>query len=171
MPIEQRVISGPKIGAKIGGNSSSAAPAPAPEPEPKKRRAPSRKLLIVGAVVVVLAAAAAAWFLFFQGDGAPPEEPAPEAGEVVQVEPISLNLADGHYLRLGIALQLTKDAEESPDPARALDLAIELFSGRSVAEISDPASRAALKDQLAHELVEAYEGEVMDVYLTNYVTQ
>lgn len=170
MPIEQRVISGPKIGAKIGGNAS-AAPAPAPEPEPKKRRAPSKQLLIIGAVVVVLAAAAAAWFLFFQGDGAPVEEPAPEAGEVVQVEPISLNLADGHYLRLGLALQLTADAHESPDPARALDLAIELFSGRTVAEISDPTSRAALKDQLAHQLVEAYEGEVMDVYLTNYVTQ
>lgn len=170
MPIEQRVISGPKIGAKIGANSS-ATPPPAPEPEPKKRRMPSKKLLLIGAVVVVLAAAAGAWFLFFQGDGAPVEEPAPEAGSVLQVDPISLNLADGHYLRLGIALQLTKDTAEAPDTSRALDLAIELFSGRSVAEISDPTSRAALKDQLAHQLVEAYEGEVMDVYLTNYVTQ
>ena len=69
MPIEQRVISGPKIGAKIGGSSSSSTPAPAPEPEPKKRRLPSKKLLVVLGVVVVLAAAAGAWFLFFQGDG------------------------------------------------------------------------------------------------------
>lgn len=171
MPIEQRVISGPKIGAKIGGSSSSTTPAPAPEPEPKKRRLPSRKLLLVLGVVLVLAAAGAAWFLFFRGDGEPAPEPAPEAGSVVQVDPVSLNLADGHYLRLGLALQLTKDAEETPDTAKALDLAITLFSGRTMAEISDPASREALKDQLAHQLVEAYEGEVMDVYLTNYVTQ
>jgi len=38
-------------------------------------------------------------------------------------------------------------------------------------EISDPATREALKAQLVTELDEAYEGKVMDVYLTNYVTQ
>ena len=58
-----------------------------------------------------------------------------------------------------------------PDTAQALDLAIALFSGHTVAEVTDPATRDALKAQLVAELDKAYDGKVMDVYLTNYVTQ
>ncbi len=172
MPIEQRVVSGPtKIGgAKIGGGASSSTAAAEPEEKPTKSR---RKLLvIVVVVVVVLAAGAGAYLTLFRGGGEPAAEPAPEKGVVLTVDPVSLNLADGHYLRLGMALQLTKDVgEEAPDTARALDLAIALFSGRTVAEVSDPATRDALTAELATQLAEVYEGEVMDVYLTNYVTQ
>lgn len=175
MPIEQRVISGG--GQKIGGKSSGSIgskEAPAAEPEtPKKSK---KRLMIVIVAVVLLAGGAAAYFLLGKGGGdaaaAPEPEPTHEPGAVSTVEPISLNLADGHYLRLGFALQLTADVgEEAPDTSKAVDLAIELFSGKTVAEISDPTSREALKEQFAAELAEAYEGEVMDVYLTNYVTQ
>ncbi|MGN8245007.1 flagellar basal body-associated FliL family protein [Cellulomonas soli] len=174
--IEQRVMSSPKIGAKIGGGGGSSKPEPEPEPPAKKSK---KKLIIIVAAVVVVLAAAAAWYLLM-GPGkasgaegaAPAPEPTAEAGAVLPVEPISINLADGHYLRIGLGLQLTADVgEETPDPSVALDLAISLFSGRTVAEVSDPAQRDALKTELAHQLSEAYEGEVMDVYLTNYVTQ
>lgn len=171
MPVEQRVVGGgAKIGAgKIGAGKISPAPEPEPEPAPK-----SKKKLLVVVVLVVLLAAAAAWWFLLRPSGAtaePAAEPEPEKGEVLVVEPVSLNLADGHYLRLGFSLQLTADAHEAPDPAAALDHAIALFSGRTVAEVSDPTTRAELRDELAEQLVEVYEGEVMGVYLTNYVTQ
>ncbi|PVU83393.1 flagellar basal body rod protein [Cellulomonas sp. WB94] len=177
MPIEQRVISTQKIGARNpsgGVGSIKAAPA---EPEKGKGKGKSKKkiVLIAGAVVVLLAGAAAYWFLMGPGkaasDAAPAAPPAPEAGVVLTVDPVSVNLSDGHYLRLGLGLQLTKDVAEAPDPAKALDLAIALYSGHTVAEVSDPATRDALKAQLVTELSDAYEGEVMDVYLTNFVTQ
>ncbi|KQY45932.1 flagellar basal body-associated protein FliL [Cellulomonas sp. Root137] len=170
MPIEQRVVSGAKIGGnKIGGGSASSTPAVEAEQPAKKTR---KKLLLVVGAVVLLAGGAAAYLLLGKGGGEPAAEPAPVPGAVLTVEPVSLNLAEGHYLRLGLALQLTEEAgEEAPDTARALDLAIALFSGRTVAEVSDPATRDALTAELAHQLAEAYEGEVMDVYLTNYVTQ
>jgi len=169
MPTEQRVMSRQKIG---GGASSARVVPPSQEgadPAPRSRRRP---VLLVVAVVVLAAAGAAAWFLLGRGGGeeAPAPEPTVEAGEVAQVEAISINLADGHYLRLGLGLQLTADAHD-PDPSRALDLAIAQYSGRTVAEVSDPATRDALKNELAQRLAEAYEGEVIDVYLTNYVTQ
>jgi flagellar FliL protein len=170
MPIEQRVISGPKIGAKIGGGASSV-PNPTPEPEPaKKGKFKIRKpVLVIGLVVLLALGGAAYWFLL--RDTGPSVPKAPEPGAVVTVDPVSLNLADGHYLRIGFGLQLTKDTVESPDTAKALDLAIALYSGHTVAEISDPTTRAALKTELVKELTEAYDGEVMDVYLTNFVTQ
>lgn len=171
MTVEQRVVSKQKIGAK-----SSAPPEPAPAAaEPAAAGGKKKKLLIV-VVGVLVVAGAAAWFLLGRGGGREAEhaaEPAPEPGEVVQVEPISVNLADGHYLRLGLGLQLTADAggHGPVDPSRALDLAIALYSGRPMAEVSDPATREALKAELKHQLDEAYHGEVMDVYLTNFVTQ
>jgi flagellar FliL protein len=173
MPIEQRVIGGgQKIGGgKIGGGAT-AKEAPAPEPEPEKK-GKKKLFLILGAVVLVLAGAAAYVVLGMGGGDAEAVEPEPEPGAVVAVEPISLNLASGHYLRLGFSLQMTLEAagHGDPDPGKAVDAAIALFSGRTVAEISDPATRETLKGEFLHELEELYHGEVMDVYLTNYVTQ
>lgn len=171
MVVEQRVISSkPKIGAK----SAPSAPAHDEEPAPKKGR---KKLVVLVLLLGLLlgGGGAAYWFLLAPKDDAAAEaapEPAPEPGTVLVVDSISINLAGGHYLRLGMGLQLTKDVgEEEPDTARALDLAIALFSQRSVEEVSDPTQRAALKSELVHQLDEAYEGEVMDVYFTDFVTQ
>jgi len=172
MPIEQRVVSGSKIGGnnKIGGagaNASAEAEAEAPAKKSKK------KLMIIVLVVVLAVGGGAAYVLLGKkGGGEPAAVPPPEKGAVLTIEPVSLNLAEGHYLRLGLALQLTKDAgEETPDTAAALDHAIALFSGHTIAEVSDPATRDALKAELVGQLDEVYEGKVMDVYLTNYVTQ
>lgn len=175
MPIEQRVISSNKIGARNAqtiGAVKTATPEPAPESGGGKRK--KVIVLVAVALVLLLGGGGAAYFLGVFDSGAtaaPSAPPAPTPGEVLAVEPVSLNLAGGHYLRVGLGLQLTTDVTEAPDPSRAVDAAIALFSGRTVEEVTDPATRDALKAQLAEQLVEVYEGEVMDVYLTNYVTQ
>lgn len=173
---EQRIIaSKPRSSIRpappAGGIEESGDEAP-------RRGGGRRKVLVLVLVLALLAGAGAAyWFLLGPGaapdDGAAVEvvEPAPEPGEVLTVDAISLNLAGGHYLRLGIALQLTADAEKAPDPAVALDHAIALFSGRTVEEVSSPEGREALKGELSERLAEAYEGQVMGVYFTDYVSQ
>jgi flagellar FliL protein len=175
--VEQRVI-GAKIGAPRPIAPSTAVPEHKPEGAPDGSDKPkrSRKLLLVVLVVLaVVLAAAAAWFFLIHGKstGAPEPEPTKTqvAGDVLDVDPVSVNLADGHYLRLGLAIQLSDEVTADPDPARALDLAIELYSGRSVDEVSSAAGRDQLKAQLLGELQQAYGPEVMDVYLTDYVTQ
>jgi flagellar FliL protein len=90
---------------------------------------------------------------------------------VLAVDAVSVNLAGGHNQRLGLAIQLSTTVKESPNPSRALDLAIALYSGRSVDEVSAAATRDQLKGQLLQELRQAYGEGVMDVYLTDYVTQ
>ena len=178
--VEQRVI-GAKIGAPRPIGASNAAPEHKPEPEPDesetKKHGRKPLMIVLVAVLVVVLAGVAAWFFLLRdkGDttGAPEPEPTPTlvAGAVLDVDAVSVNLADGHYLRLGLALQLSDDVTADPDPARALDLAIALYSGRSVDEVSAPATRDQLKGQLLAQLQEAYGPEVMDVYLTDYVTQ
>lgn len=173
MSIEQRVVSSSK--RPVGGiREGRGKPGAEEQPEEKKKsKLPSKKVLIIAAAALVVVLGAV-YFFFLKpaGPSEPVAEPAPVPGAVLTVEAVSVNLVDGHYLRLGLGLQLTADVgEESPDPAKALDLAIALFSGHTVAEVTDPTTREALKVELAHQLSEAYEGEVMDVYLTDYVTQ
>jgi flagellar FliL protein len=124
-----------------------------------------KKKLIVILVAVLAIGGAAYWFVL-----KPKPEPKPEPGEVVSLEPIQINLEGGHYLKIGIALQLTTTAHEA-DGSKALDSTIDLFSGRSMDELTRHQSRAKLKKELVKELDHAYHGDVMDVYFTDFVTQ
>lgn len=126
-----------------------------------------KKLIIIVALVAILGGAGY-WF-FLKPSGEPKEEK-PVAGEVVALDPTQINLAGGHYLSIAIALQLTDKAAEA-DGSKALDATIELFSGRSITDVNDPKERAHLKEELVKELDELYEGEVMDVYFTTFVSQ
>jgi flagellar FliL protein len=168
MVTEQRVVSEKK---KIGAKSGSKPDGAIGEASPKKGK---KKRLVIIVAVVVLAAAAGAYF-FLLAPTAPADAasatPEPKPGTVLVIDSVSINLAGGHYLRLGMGLQLTADVKENPDTARALDLAIELFSQKPIEQVSDQASRDALKATLLSELKTAYEGEVMDVYFTDFVTQ
>ena len=177
MSIEQRVVSSAK--RPIGGIREGRGPATPDEDDGKKKKKGkgkgkklSKKMLII-VLVVVLAAAGGAYFFLLKPSGSskPAAEPAPIPGKVLTIPAVSVNLEGTHYLRLGLGLQLTAATAESPDPAQALDLAIALFSGHTVAEVSDPATREKFKAELAAQLKKAYDGEVMDVYLTDYVTQ
>lgn len=70
-----------------------------------------------------------------------------------------------------MALQATTDVEEEIDRSRALDAAIDIFSGLPPAEVAEPESRASLKGELMKRVLDLYEGELMDIYFTEFVTQ
>lgn len=124
-----------------------------------------RKKLVVVVLLLVLLGGAGYWFL---APADPP--PAPEPGEVVSLEPIQVNLSGGHYLRVGIALQASADAHEV-EGSKALDATIAVFSGRPLEEVMSPPRREALRGELLEAVDEAYHGDVLDVYFTEYVTQ
>lgn len=125
-----------------------------------------RKKVVMIVVLVLAMAAAAYWFMLRPTA----EAKAPEPGEVVKLEPIQVNLSGGHYLKIGVALQLTADAHEV-DGSKALDATIDLFSGRSMDQLGRTENRSKLKKALKKELAHHYHGDVMDVYFTDFVTQ
>ncbi|GLY03244.1 MULTISPECIES: flagellar basal body-associated FliL family protein [Actinoplanes] len=150
---------------------------PAAEGAPKK----SKKMLIIiiaaVSVVVLAGGGVGAYFLFFKSDSAEAAAPLVKGTVVAAIEnTITVNLADGHYLKLGFALQQTADAgTETVDLNEALDLAIETYTGRTVAELSTEEGRLKLKEELLTKLKKAYTEEkkilVMDIYYTAFVTQ
>ncbi len=126
-----------------------------------------KKMVLIGLLVVALGAGAAWWFMLRPAAA----NEAPQPGAVVKLEPIQVNLAGGHYLRVGIALQASKDAGTDLDGSKALDATIELFSGQPVDALANKAARDRLKKRLESTLDTAYDGEVIGVYFTDFVTQ
>ena len=60
-----------------------------------------------------------------KGDASRAPPPKPKPGAVVKLDPITVNLAAGHFLKLGLSLQASADAGEDVSGAKALDAAIE----------------------------------------------
>lgn len=132
---------------------------------PKKGR--KKKLLLIVAAVLVIAGAAY-WFVLKPSG---PAEEEPKAGAILPLESTQINLASGHYLKVGIALQLVEGAPEEIDGSKALDATIELFSGRTVEEVANARERKQLKEELEATLEKSYDEEVMGIYFTEFVTQ
>ena len=146
--------------------TNSQTPKPAPDPGGKK------KFILLGLVLGLAAAAAAYYFFLVPGAAAEAEEP-PVHGEVVRLDPVAVNLAGGGYLKIGVALHLTEEAGGAeggePDGSKARDLMISQFSQASPVDIHR--ARDALKESLEQQIIQAYEGDVLEIYYTEYVTQ
>lgn len=103
-----------------------------------------------------------------------PVEP-PEMGPVIDLPALSVNLAEGHYLRVAVSVALAADVElEDPEEfksAPAKDLVVSTLSGRSMDELSNNAGRERVKTELTEQIVEAYHGEVESVFFTEFVMQ
>jgi flagellar protein FliL len=134
----------------------------------KPGRTGSKTKLIVIVLVALLAVGGGAWFFVLRAPSAPP---APKPGAVLKLEPINVNLADSHYLKVGLALQTTTAASPDIDGSQALDIAISQLSGRAMSDLGAPAKREKAKEALVAAVSEAYDGEVMDVYFTEFVMQ
>jgi flagellar basal body-associated protein FliL len=103
-------------------------------------------------------------------------DPHTERGGVLELEPLTVNLADGHYLKIGIALQLdtvtlVEEAKTEGLGAKALDMAIASLSTKTMDDLSKEKVRDELKRDLGIDTCHAYDGEVLTVYFTNFVMQ
>jgi flagellar protein FliL len=177
----------------MAATEKEPAEAGSEETTPKK----SKKVKILAAVACLAVAAGAAYTL---GSKAAPA-PAAGAGEsttttiliqklgcatpstdeapigTVTLPSMSINLADGHYLRVTLALGMCDDAlvptpeEFLSDASPARDIAVETLSGRTMAELTIEQSRTLVKEDLTAKISAAYPGEVYVVYFVEFVMQ
>jgi flagellar FliL protein len=90
-------------------------------------------------------------------------------GAVVPVDPVTINLAGGHYLKVGLLLQATADAGEEVPPGKAADCLITEFSGKTVDELATAEGRDAAKEELLKAIKKTYEKKVYEIYYTTFV--
>lgn len=148
------------------------------------------------AAMISLALVAAGYFVGGRGGGAAPAAeatvitviaPEPEVGEIIDLDAININLADGHYLRVAISIGMAAPTEESGEAAAAhgeaattetteptapaADLVLSTFAGKTIEELSTLEGRVAARDHLQEGLKEFYGEEVLTVFFTEFVMQ
>lgn len=166
-------------------------------PEPPAATASSKRgkgrPLVVGAVCAALAAGG--FFIGGKMGGSAPaaasppatEPEAPKVAEIVDLDPVNVNLAEGHYLRISVSVGLPAheeeaggggghDEEEDTGPvfptAPVADLVLSTFSGRKMDELSNEAGREAARQDLLAGIQNYYgEEEVLTVFFTEFVMQ
>ncbi len=160
-------------GGRPGGTSSPKDSAPAEEPAAKKTPLLRSKKFVI-AVVVALAVGGGAYKTL-----APKKAGPPQPGQVVAMDATTLNLADGHYLKIAVAIQLVKGAGGGGkgsaggefSTSHAAELVIDEFSNLSVESLASNAARQKHTAHLLAQIQKAYEGEVFDIFLTQFVMQ
>ena len=139
-----------------------------------------------------------------------PEEPSPhidlrnidvddhDFGSIVALDPITLNLSDNHFVKIGLALQMSADWEENPPedthgggggghsggdeegpsgppPAPLLDKTITLLGTYNMDQLSDPETRERVKAEISGWARDLYghkgRVQVWQVYFTEFVMQ
>jgi flagellar FliL protein len=149
-------------------NDAEASAAPPPPPA-KKGRFP----LVLAAVVLAVGLVGAAFVLRSGGGEAEAAEPEPpKAGEVVPLDALTLNLADGRLARVGVAVELTEtttaaDWEKSGGPSRMSDSLISRIGALRAGEVT--ADR--VKEELRAAGEDRFGEEFHGVYLTELVVQ
>lgn len=155
----------------------------------------SKKTIVIGVACVVVGAIAGPKLL--PGGGSTEAASGPtttlfERGPTLALPEVTLNLADGRLLRLGVALQFPHDPEggeeeeagegesgaedEADDPtmghAADLDAALTVFSARTMDELLDGTIREAARQELATRIAEHdREPAVEDVLFYSFVMQ
>jgi flagellar FliL protein len=140
---------------------------------PKKK---SKKMLIIIVAVVALLLAGAGGVFMFVGGGsskksAATAKPSPVPGGVVQVTAVTVNLADSHYLKVQLAVQVAAGVPSDEDTSDWADLTIAEFSNKTVAELSTPEGREKAKEDLLKKMQKQDPNKVLELYFTQFVMQ
>lgn len=107
----------------------------------------------------------------------------PVVERVVTLDPVNVNLADGRYLRVGIAMGIAHSEDElleaaagaetaTTEPAApAADLVLSTFAGKTFEQLASAAGRDEARAAIQDGLREFYGEEVIAVFFTEFVMQ
>ena len=170
-------------------DAAPTAGAGAADPKAAKKAKKGRSNLLPA---LVLAGGIAAAGYFVGGPGAsadadpgasePRAEEQHEPGEVIELEPMTVNLDGGRFLRVGVAVLATEEFDGSVDDggterfapeyeSRLRDQLIAMFAGRDLGSLSGAENLEAIKAELLERTETVLDGHALEIYLTEFVTQ
>jgi flagellar basal body-associated protein FliL len=101
----------------------------------------------------------------------------PVIGPVLEIDSKTLNLADGHFLKIGLALQLktgalVEEIEEVDNfKAVAAQAVLNKFAGEPMADILPKEKREKIRHEIGYDVCMESEANVSTVYFTEFVAQ
>lgn len=157
--------------ATMTDNRQQKPTAEEPPVAPKKKS--KRKKLIIILVAVLVLGAGAKFMLGGSGKkgGAPA---APKPGPTLALDAVTVNLAGGHYLRVGVTVEFTDKVSASalPDASVATDQTITYFTGQDAAPLETAAGLGQAKAGLKGKIAKAYPDDpIFDLLFTSWVVQ
>jgi len=112
------------------------------------------------------------------GAAATPTVKAPDAtGPTLDLDATTLNLAGGHFLKVGVSLQLpakavADDVKVNENWASLVSqLVLDTFSGRSFSDLAKEGAREKLQHEIGYRTCERTGGKVTTVYFVDFVMQ
>jgi flagellar protein FliL len=152
----------------------------------EEQRSGGRLKLVVAAVVLV-AAGAGIGAKVLGGGATPASATGPTTtttephGPVTTVDSITVNLADGRFLKLGLAFEVGHDEQYPPADvevdeytkgfAREIDASIMVLSTFTFEQLVAPDGKVMAKRALVDRLAEVSDGAVRDVLFHEFVMQ
>ncbi|MBW3083918.1 hypothetical protein KEM60_00100 [Austwickia sp. TVS 96-490-7B] len=140
-----------------------------------------KMLIVIAATALVVMIAAGVVFKMMMAPQEAPKDPAKEMGAVVPLtDDMTLNLSDGKYLKMKLALQLSEEATTKAggekalkafDGSKARDAAISVLGHYTMQQLLKPENKEKAQEDLTKEVKERYEGQVLKVYFTDFVMQ
>lgn len=142
--------------------------------------------LIIGAVLLVVVGAGLGSKVLAGGGSAEAGATGPTTttteppGMITALEVITLNLADGRFLKLGVAFEVHAEVEYPVnfDPedttkgfAREIDATITLMSSYTYEALAAPEGKAQAKAALLEQVVSISDDAIKDVYFHEFVMQ
>ena len=143
------------------------------------------KLVLAAVVLLVAGAGLGSRVLAGGATAAAADEPTTTTSEppgpITTLDSITLNLADGRFLKLGLSFEVHDGVEYPPESdtpdeitkgfARELDAAINTMSSFTYEQLVAPGGRAEAKRQLLAELERVSDGAIADVLFHEFVMQ
>lgn len=135
---------------------------------------------------LVLAAGIAAGGYFMGSGGSAPActgdkctteatTPKKTPGQIANMDAMTINLADNRFLKVGLAVQLAEGIEAAEfakgDISKIKDMLIDLLAGAKMEELQSVEGRQKIKEEIKKRSEKAFEGNVLDVYFTDFVMQ
>jgi flagellar FliL protein len=134
---------------------------------------------LVPAIVLAIGIAAGGYFMGGKGGapaaGAAATTTTQPAGDIATMDAISVNLADGHFLKVGLGVQLSESANADDfakgPMSKVKDLLISEVGGADMNALSTNDGREHLKAEMTKLAEKEFDGEVLGFYFTDFVMQ
>ncbi len=109
-------------------------------------------------------------------DTSSPAADAPDGPIAAADASVRVNLIDGNYLQVGIAVQLpvggtTKLAKDDGLLAKATDLTLKALDVHTMDELTDPKKRDKVQSDLSFQMCRETKAAILKVYFTEFVMQ
>ena len=130
-----------------------------------------KKVLVFLLIVAMIAGGGVLFYVVQQGEK--DEQKTADSFRIMEIEPVVINLSDGHYIRMAIALGYVGEESELKNKLPAVnDILITTAGAMSSRELISPEGKELLKENLLLKINSVLSGvRVRNIFYREFIVQ